>query len=119
MQIIRSFNLPALLLNLVLAAIMGATVQSGAFGYIAIAVTAFLVIVVVGASAAKFVLRRQVSSRFLVSLIGTALLWIPVYDAPGRAESPNLSWIVDCSLVLGCLLLIGSAIWPRRDAPIW
>lgn len=119
MQVSRIFNLPAVLLNLVLVVIMAATLQTQIFHSIAIAVTVLLAAIVLGSLAARLLFRKRVSARLILSLIGTALLWIPVYDAPGAGESTILSRIIDASLVLGCLLLVGSVIWPRRDEPTW
>lgn len=101
-------------LNLVLSIIMILSLDSTFYSSVSVVVTSGLIVLVIGLILARVRGSKIIDLRLIISGLGTALLWIPIYDAPGMNESTFLSFIIDASLVLGFSFLVASALWPRR-----
>ena len=111
----KIFNWPVILLNFALAALAAGTVGTSIYKFVGIFVAAALIVLLGIASVCKVQRRFDLSWRIFFSLLGTVLLWIPIYNALGVGESELFSGLINSSLIAGCVLLIGSAVWPSED----
>ena len=114
MQMTRLSYLWMFGLNLVLSIIMISSIDSIFYSIVSVVVTIGLIVLVIGLILARARRSKIIDLRLVISGLGTALLWIPIYDAPGMDEAPFLSFIIDASLVLGFSFLVASVLWPRR-----
>jgi hypothetical protein len=110
----RLLNVWVILLNFALALAAVVSLSGSAFDYTATISTICLVMLVVVYTVLRWIDRKHISGRVLAALWGTSLVWIPVFDAPGFGERPILRMLIDGSIILGCVLLISSAVWPRK-----